>query len=548
MSILDALLRQPLPLPTLFQALAAIVALAVLAFLYRWVWVPYSLPYKNFQGPPSESWLFGVFPAVMKADPGKAHGEWMKEYGYTMWYKGFLGSPRIWTADPNVIQYILQHAYDYPKDDGTRSFLAQILGPGVLVAEGADHKRQRKIMNPSFAPNNIRDNHIPIFESKAYELRDTLRRIVADAENSNGSSDSVDVAYWLGKCTMDVIGLAGFDYDFNSLAVPDNELANAFHEMFSADRQFTLMSILAFVFPPFRYIPTRQMRTQWKALAIQERIGNALIQKKKEAVLSGSVEKEGKDLLSIIVRANMDPDLKPTQRMTDTEVLGQITTFFLAGQETSSNALTWCLWQLAQHQDIQDKLREEVAAVGDDYPGMDTLNSLTYLDATVHEILRLMAPVPSTRRDSRVDATIPLANPVIGRDGKMIHEVTIPKNTAVLMSILNLNTTEDIWGTDAGEFRPERWLSKEQTAGASAIPGVWGNMMTFLGGPRACIGFRFAIMEIKTILFVLIRNFVFDLPTPRVEIEKKTSLVTRPFVKGEREKGPQMPLAIRVVS
>lgn len=63
----------------------------------------------------------------------------------------------------------------------------------------------------------------------------------------------------------------------------------------------------------------------------------------------------------------------------------------------------------------------------------DTLNSLTYLDATVHEILRLMAPVPSTRRDSRVDATIPLANPVIGRDGKMIHEVTIPKNTAVLM-------------------------------------------------------------------------------------------------------------------
>ncbi|KAJ9125098.1 hypothetical protein QFC22_000051 [Naganishia vaughanmartiniae] len=460
MSIIDALLHQPLPLPTLLQAVAGIVTLAVLAYLHRWVWVPYRLSYKNFPGPPSESWLYGVFPSVMKADPGKAHGEWMKEYGYTMWYKGFLG------------------------------------------------------------------------------LRDIFRRIIADAENSNGSSDSVDVAYWLGKCTMDVIGLAGFDYDFNSLAVPDNELANAFHEMFSADRQFTLMSILAFVFPPARYIPTRQMRTQWKALAIQERIGNALIQKKKEAVLSGSVEKEGKDLLSIIVRANMDPDLKPTQRMTDTEVLGQITTFFLAGQETSSNALTWCLWQLAQHQDVQDKLREEVAAVGDDYPGMDTLNSLTYLDATVHEILRLMAPVPSTRRDSRVEATIPLANPVKGRDGKMIHEITIPKNTAILMSILNLNTTEDIWGTDAGEFRPERWLNKEQIAGASAVPG----------GPRACIGFRFAIMEIKAILFVLIRNFVFDLPTPSVEIEKKTSLVTRPFVKGQREKGPQMPLAIRVVS
>lgn len=106
-------------------------------------------------GPPSESWAFGALPAVIKyvqvsqvleilliavclyrrADPGAVHGEWMKQYGFTMWYKGFLGvsvgylhcqpaltvlyqSPRIWTADPGVIQYLLQHAYDYPKDEG----------------------------------------------------------------------------------------------------------------------------------------------------------------------------------------------------------------------------------------------------------------------------------------------------------------------------------------------------------------------------------------------------------------------------------------------
>lgn len=131
---------------------------------------------------------------------------------------------------------------------------------------------------------------------------------------------------------MDVIGLAGFDYDFNSLAVPDNELAKAFHEMFSADRAMSIMSILQFVVPATRFIPTRRMRTQKRSLAIQQRIGNALIQKKKEAVLSGNAEKEGKDLLSLIVRANMDPDLKPTQRMSDKEVLGQITTFFLAGE------------------------------------------------------------------------------------------------------------------------------------------------------------------------------------------------------------------------
>lgn len=133
-----------------------------------------------------------------------------------------------------------------------------------------------------------------------------------------------------------------------------------------------------------------------------------------------------------------------------------------------------------------------------------------------------MAPVPSTRRDSRVEATIPLANPVKGRDGKMIHEITIPNNTAVLIcehhmsphslpalkhaSALSDTKPEHNRGylgfrcrsfpvcgspldTSAFQlilsinplYRPERWLSKEQTAGASAVPGVWGNMMTFLG-------------------------------------------------------------------
>jgi cytochrome P450 len=138
---------------------------------------------------------------------------------------------------------------------------------------------------------------------------------------------------------MDVIGLAGFDYDFHSLAVPDNELANAFHELFSSNGAMSIMSILQFVIPATRFIPTRRMRTQRRALAIQEKIGNALIQKKKEAVLSGNAEKEGKDLLSLIVRANMDPDLKANQRMSDTEVLGQITTFFLAGEYRSRSSV-----------------------------------------------------------------------------------------------------------------------------------------------------------------------------------------------------------------
>lgn len=78
-----------------------------------------------------------------------------------------------------------------------------------------------------------------------------------------------------------------------------------------------------------------------------------------------------------------------------------------------------------------------------------------------------------------------------------------------------------MWGEDADEFRPSRWLGNKPAAAVN-VPGVWGNMMTFIGGPRSCIGYRFAVIEIKVILFVLIRSFVFEECDPKPIIEGKT--------------------------
>lgn len=137
------------------------------------------------------------------------------------------------------------------------------------------------------------------------------------------------------------------------------------------------------------------------------------------------------------MKANMAPDLRPEQKLTDAEVLAQITTFMLAGNETTSTALTWCLYRLAQYQHYQDRLRDEIRAVGEEQPSEAVVNAMPFLDKIVHESLRLDSPVPGTIRKANKDMVVPFGSPVQGRDGKMIDSVLLKKGVHVFMRRCN---------------------------------------------------------------------------------------------------------------
>jgi cytochrome P450 len=231
--------------------------------------------------------------------------------------------------------------------------------------------------------------------------------------------------------------------------------------------------------------------------------------------------------------------------MTDDDVLAQVPTFLVAGHETTSTATTWALFALTQCPEAQVKLRNELLAVETDNPTMDELNALPYLDAVVRETLRIHPPVASTIRVATQDDVLPLNEPVKDRNGNILESIMIKKGQTFLIPILPLNRSKSIWGDDALEFKPERWEKAPEAA--ATIPGVWGNMMTFLGGPRACIGYRFALIEMKALLFALIRAFEFELAVPSDDIIKKTMIVQRPLVKSDLKSGSQMPLILKPV-
>ena len=183
---------------------------------------------------------------------------------------------------------------------------------------------------------------------------------------------------------------------------------------------------------------------------------------------------------------------------------------------------------------MQAKLREELFTIDTDNPTMDQLNGLPYLDMVLRESLRLHPPIPSIGRMAMKDDILPLSKPVIDRHGKVHENIRgvdlrqfhivpwpnmhfmfnnrIKEGQILIVSIVAVNRDRAIWGEDADDFRraffnrisfeghgfyhpcrPERWESIPEAS--NAVPGVWGNMLTFSGGSHACIGFRFLLIE-----------------------------------------------------
>ncbi|KAG9121150.1 hypothetical protein FRC07_003018 [Ceratobasidium sp. 392] len=300
-------------------------------------------------------------------------------------------------------------------------------------------------------------------------------------------------------------------------------------------------------------IPTKGSRKLAENINRMNRIGSRIIADKK-TVLNGDTkedaELQGRDLLTLLIKSNMAEEIKDaheSQSMSDKEVLGQISTFLAAGHETSSATTTWALYALTQHPKVQARLRREIQTAGlGDQPSMADLDRLPYLDCVLRETLRVHPVVPNVAREVNMDVAVPVGESFKDRYGVSQTEIKLQKGDAMLIPILAMNRSKDVWGDDAMEFRPERW--ENLPAGVKDMPGVWGNVMTFAHGPFSCIGYRFAVVEIKALLYSLVRSIEFDID-PKLEIESKSGvIVTRPCVKSDTKKGNRMPLRCKAAT
>ncbi|KAJ3557679.1 hypothetical protein NM688_g1343 [Phlebia brevispora] len=535
----------------IWKPVAAICLSVIATFLWKIspeIYKALTSPLRHLPGPRLEglrSYFLGSFATVLyKSEDCATELQWLEQYGHVIQIPANFNIPVLLTSDTRAVNYLLTHSGDYQKSEGTRRYLRSVVGAGVLVEEGESHRRQRRVLNPAFGPAQLREL-TEIFFEKGLELRDAWASEIKKTDKAT----KIEIISWLNRATLDIIGLAGFNYHFESVSGKPNELEQALRMMFNTQGS-RLFGILQMLFPPLKLIRTTETKKAEEAQATMRRIGMQIIADRKAEILAekgasgerGTARKDvkGRDLLSLLIKSNMAVDIPDSQRLSDEEVLGQVPTFIVAGHETTSGAIMWCLFSLSQAHETQSKLRDELLTVKTDTPTMDELNALPYLDMVVRETLRFHAPVPMTDRVAEKDDVIPLEKPFADRHGQFHESIRVSKGCFVLVPIAVLNRSKEIWGEDALEFKPERWLNLPEAT--KKIPGVWSDMMTFIGGPRACIGYRFAILEMKALLFTLLRSFEFDMALPASSFIKRSSLTQRPLILGEEEKGNQMPL------
>ncbi|RUS15912.1 cytochrome P450 [Jimgerdemannia flammicorona] len=384
----------------------------------------------------------------------------------------------------------------------------------------------------------------------------------------------------ISKLTLDIIGLAAFGEEIGALS-SDSANPSPLHENYVllAKPQptpplwkATFLHLLLIILPQkmATMIPERRhqevmcaMRrirdVTWKL--VQEK-KSSVLKEKEEAVEDGDEKKREKeeDLLGVLIKMNQEED-----GLSDKELQAQIMTFLAAGilttlfcslrHDTTSAALAWALWLLAQNPEAQKKLREEVTPMFKDAlnnktpPSYDDIDALKYLNAVCKEELRLIPPgpmlshinvalrpsaIPEKHIQPRYLSTVPTAHATSRQATKdtELGGYYIPKGTILIIAPTVIHRLPRIWGEDVLEFRPERWFEKP------AMDVGPYEYLPFSVGPRHCIGYKLALMEMKVILGILITRFEFA-EVPGWNVRRKSSITCKPT--------PEMKLLVRRV-
>lgn len=356
-------------------------------------------------------------------------------------------------------------------------------GRSVLVAEGEDWKRQRKLLLPGFSPQRVQ-GFAPLMVDAARQALDRT----AGATTATGTAEGeIDFEALMTALTMDVILRTLFS-DADGAAGGQAATAGwAVHELGRVAMGEMYVPASAPLWAPWK-------RGKRRALRDLNRLIDEHLAQRREQARRGITPPD--DLLALLMALRDEQD----RPLDDRALRDECMTIFLAGHETSAAALTWWGWCMAAHPDAQRRAAEEVDAVlGGRTPTAADLPRLPWLGLCIKEVLRLYPPAPALF--SR-QTTAPL----------QIAGLTLPRG-AMLRLTPGVIQRDARWFDDPDAFRPERF---DPAAGHREIPrGAW---MPFGAGPRVCLGSHFALTEITLIAAMVLQRHrlapVPDAPPP----------------------------------
>lgn len=350
-----------------------------------------------------------------------------------------------------------------------------LLGEGLLTSEGDFHKRQRRLVQPAFHRERLIGYGSAMVDG------------AAKCRGEWTAGATLDIAREMNRLTLAIVARTLFSADVSADA---DEIRGALTEV---------LGLFETVLMPFsewiEKLPLPSVRRFERARALLDKIIYGIISERR-----ASGRDEG-DLLSMLLLAQDEGT-----GMDDKQVRDEALTLFLAGHETTANALTWTWYLLSQNPEVERKFHAEIDALGRRLPEFEDLARLKYVEQVFSESMRLYPPAWSVGRRNLNDY--------------QIGEYTIPARSIFLMSPYVVHR-DPRWYPDPLKFDPDRWLPE------NAVARPKFSYFPFGGGARVCIGERFAWMEGVLLLATLGQKWKLRLD-PSQRVETKALITLRP--------------------
>ncbi|WVZ57055.1 hypothetical protein U9M48_007495 [Paspalum notatum var. saurae] len=447
------------------------------------------------RAPPLDAGCHDIIPVLLPQ-----FQRWVADYGKTFLF--WIGPiPSVFSTDLQLIKQVLTDRTGLYQKDFMIPVLKLLFGNGVILINGDDWKRHRKVVLPAF-------NHEKIKSMSAVTAEVTKRMMLQWRVQIHGSGDEqqaaaeIDMIHAFNDLTGKINGRVAFGTSHQEI----EEVIALMREMQKLATAAMLDAPILWYLPTRRNLHVRRLNKQLRSKIMS--IMQARLATKKGGDDSASSKCGGgrggacgDDLLGLLLEAWTPQQQqlgKNGETLTTDEVIDECKTFFAAGQETTATLLVWAMFLLAVHPHWQDKVREEVLREfcsgddGDEVPNADVLAKLKLLYMVLLETSRLYPPIVYIQRRAASDV--------------VLGGIKVPKGTIISIPIGMLHRDRDVWGPDADEFNPMRF--EHGVTKAANDPKA---LLSFSLGPRVCTGQSFGIVEVQVVMAMILRNFSFSL-------------------------------------
>jgi len=432
--------------------------------------------YSKLYSPPGKAIVHNLsyvaYPNILKLHDEKY--KIAKQLGHGVnWLLWAISFPIVNIEDPNDANLIVVKQFDkFKKPPNMEKSMSWVIGKSILLLEKDEWRFQRKLLNPAFHYDYLATMH-NIIHQRTNILKSSCQKAAASGSELNVSLD-------MKKLLLDIFSLIGFGYCLQVQTDPSANFIDVMNNILAASRERA-----ARLFPswwPGYWSPT------YKAFKEKAKLVNIIKSVLNKRLAQGD-EGEQRSVLYCLIKSLKDGLISKQG------IIDQMMSMIFAGTDSTSTTCACTIYALSQNPDVDQKLFEELAAAfgKDQDPDMEKLQKLPYLNAVVNETLRLYPGAPAIARTATEKITLPSG--LIAYPGAMI-----------LVNVWNIHRNSHVWGSDAEEFKPERWLDDTALLGKRGVA-----FLPFSAGKRNCLGLTLAKIQLLIIIAQLVRSYKFTL-------------------------------------